>query len=414
MLRLPSFGRRGNGTANPLDRVPLLALLEPELRKTIRKRLHRRRIGAGKLLFRQAESADALFLVESGRFRVFIGERANQERVLRFVGAGDVIGEAAFMAETPHVTSAVAVDDATVWALPRADFDALLANHKGVLGYLAAVIAERQAQANARLAVDTAPEEARGLRGYVTSVYSPRGGAGVTTLALNVSLALAELHPDDAVLLDLDVLFGHTLANLWLEPRGLLAQVAPVTLRNLDRPGLDFYLLRHASSLRIFPAALRPDEGQTITSDHVRAALGTLRRYFGHVVLDLPHGFNDVTLSAIESSDRLLLVATPEATVARDILESRRIIQDVLRFPADRVSYVLNHPQPYATQRLADFAAATATPWHEVVYGGDAPARAALRGESLLLTKPTNPVARAATAVAQTLSTEAKEQASLR
>src|SRR5205814_5431400 len=133
-----------------------------------------------------------------------------------------------------------------------------------------------------------APDEARALRGYVTAIYSPRGGAGVTTLALNLSLALADQHPDDTVLLDLDVLFGHTLANLWLEPRGVLAQVAPVTLRNLDRQGLDFYLLRHTSSLRIFHAATRPEEGQTITGDHIRTAVTTLRRHFGHVVLDLP------------------------------------------------------------------------------------------------------------------------------
>src|SRR5205823_800245 len=135
-------------------------------------------------------------------------------------------------------TSAVAVENASVWVFSRADFDALVARHEGVLRYLATVIAERQAQANARLAVESAPDEARALRGYVTAIYSPRGGAGVTTLALNLSLALADQHPDDTVLLDLDVLFGHTLANLWLEPRGVLAQVAPVTLRNLDRQGL--------------------------------------------------------------------------------------------------------------------------------------------------------------------------------
>jgi CRP-like cAMP-binding protein len=412
MPPLPFSRRRDEG--DPLDRIPLLALLEPQLRSQVRKRLSRRRIGAGKALYRQGEPADALFLVTSGRFRVFVGgERPNTERVLRFLGPGELVGEAAFMAETPHVTNAVAIEDATVWRLARADFDALLSPHEGALRYLAGVIAERQAQANARLAVESAPEEHRGQRGYVTAVYSPRGGAGVTTLAVNLAIALAERYPDDTVLLDLDVLFGHALANLWLEPRGVLAQVSPTTMRGLERAGLDYYLLPHSSSLRVFPAATRPDEGQTITGDHVRAAIGTLRRYFGHIVLDLPHGFNEVTLGGLELADRVLLVSTPERVTLQDVMECRRIFSDVLHLPSGLVTYVLNHPQAYAGLPASAFSAATGTPWEEIAHGGEAPSAAALRGESLLGTKPNNVVARAAAALARRLAAEAHEAAAL-
>jgi len=130
-------GNEGGGKGDALDRTPLLALLEPDLRQRVRKRLNRRKIGSGKPLYRQGETADALYLVESGRFRVFVGERVGQERVLRFLGPGELAGEAAFMAETPHVTNAVAVDDASVWRLARTDFEALLGKHDGLLRYLA-------------------------------------------------------------------------------------------------------------------------------------------------------------------------------------------------------------------------------------------------------------------------------------
>src|SRR5919197_5205488 len=98
------------------------------LRGRVRKRLAQRRVATGRALFRQGDAADALYLIESGRLRVFVVDRAGQERVLRFAGPGDIVGEAAFMAETPHASSAVAVDDARVWRLARADFDALLAD----------------------------------------------------------------------------------------------------------------------------------------------------------------------------------------------------------------------------------------------------------------------------------------------
>lgn len=409
----PDEGRAASGS-HPVERVPLLALLEPELRERVRKRLSQRRVGAGKPLFRVGEPADELFIVDSGRVRVFVvADRGGQERVLRFSGPGDVLGESAFMAETPHMTNAVAVTNASVWRLARADFDALLGKHDGLLRYLASIIAERQSQANARLAAESTPEDARVQRGYVSAVYSPRGGAGVTTLAVSVAIALAERHPDDTVLLDLDVLFGHALSNLWLEPRGVLAQIAPIAMESLDRPGLDFYLVSHPSSLRIFPAATRPEEGQAITGEHIRAALGTLRRHFSHIVVDLPHGFAEVTLAGLELADRVLLVATPELVTLQDVLECKRIFGEVLHVPSERLTYVLNHPQPYSGVPSGEFAAATATPWAEVPFGGEGPTAAALRGESLVSTRPNNPVTRAAVAFAETIATEARELALL-
>src|ERR1043166_5107380 len=281
MPRMPWIRRQHDGVGGVLERAPFLSVLDPELRQRVRKRLSRRRVDSGKALFRQGDPADALYLVESGRFRVFVSSRPGHERVLQFLGPGEILGEAAFIAETTHGTSTVAVEAGSVWRLDREDFDALLGKHDGVLRYLARVVAERQAQADARLAGESQPEETRALRGFVTAIYSPRGGAGVTTIALNLGIALAQRHPDDVVLVDLDVLFGHALSSVWLEPRGVLAQTTPVMLRNLDRHGLHLYLVAHSSSLRIFPAATRAEEGQTITAEHVRAVLRSEERRVG-------------------------------------------------------------------------------------------------------------------------------------
>jgi pilus assembly protein CpaE len=184
-------------------------------------------------------------------------------------------------------------------------------------------------------------------------------------------------------------------------------------LRGLDRSGLNYYLLTHSSSLRIFPAAAHPEEGQAITGEHVRAALSTLRRNFGYIVLDLPHGFNEVTLTSLELADRVLLVATPEQTTLKDVQEAQRIFTEALRLPSDRISYILNHPSPYAGLPVSEFAAATSAAWSEIPHGGEAPSIAALRGESLPGTRPTNAVSRAAAKLAETITTQARELAVL-
>jgi Flp pilus assembly CpaE family ATPase len=214
-------------------------------------------------------------------------------------------------------------------------------------------------------------------------------------------------------LLDLDVLFGHSLSNLWLEPRGVLAQASPVTLAALDRAGLDMYLVAHSSSLRILPSARKPEEGQTITAEHVRATLTSLRRHFGHVILDMPHSFNEVALTGLELSDRVVLIGTPEAATLKDILETRRILTEVLRVPASRLCHILNHPQPYAGIAVSEFAASTASTWLEIGYGGEAPAAAALRGESLVASRRNNVVVRGVVDLAEQIDQEAREQAAL-
>lgn len=412
MPRFPSFRKRDGG-GGILERAAFLSVLEPELRQQVRKRLSRRHVDPGKSLFRQGEPPDALYLVDSGRLRIFVSDRPGHERVLQFLGPGEIVGEAAFIAETPYVTSAIAVEDTAVWRLARADFDALLGKNDAVLRYLAGLISERQAQANARLAAESQPEESRALRGFVTAVYSPKGGAGVTTIALNLAIALAQRQPDDVALLDLDVLFGHALSSLWLEPRGVLANTSPVTLRALDRSGLDLYLVTHSSSLRIFPAATKPEEGQTITADHVQAAVSSMRRHFGHVILDLPHPFNEITLTGLELADRVQIVATPEATALHDVLETRRILTEVLTVTSNRLSYVLNRPHPYTGVTVSEFSAATASPWVEIGHGGDVPATASLRGESLLDSRGNNAVIRGVMRLADDISAQAREHAAL-
>src|ERR1700737_2764515 len=94
-------GRTGGEKGDVLDSAPLLALLEPELRQRVRKRLNRRRVARGKPIYRLGDPADELYVIESGRVRVYVGERVGQERVLRFLGTGEILGESAFMADTP-------------------------------------------------------------------------------------------------------------------------------------------------------------------------------------------------------------------------------------------------------------------------------------------------------------------------
>ena len=107
------------------------------------------------------------------------------------------------------------------------------------------MLTEWQSAQNARLLQHAADEEtmgAGGVKGKVYPVYSSRGGSGKTTVAVNLAVALAQQNPEQVVLLDLALTFGHTSLVLDLQPRTSLASMGLEALSKFDRDALNHYL----------------------------------------------------------------------------------------------------------------------------------------------------------------------------
>jgi pilus assembly protein CpaE len=241
----------------------------------------------------------------------------------------------------------------------------------------------------------------------VTVVFSPRGGAGATTLATNLAVALAQRSPERAVLVDLDVVFSHAAMLLNLMPRTSLAAISTYALRQMDRESLDSYLMVHrASSLRVLTGALRPEEAELVTAEHVRIVVDLLRNYFAHVVIDTGRNFSEVNLAAFEMADEILLVCTPDRVGAHAALEARRVLFDLVHLPRERVRAVLNRTTPYRGQASGHFES-------EVPFGGEAPLRAALEGQPVVIGWPGSPVSRAVGQLADEVETRAREALAL-
>ncbi|NJR62018.1 MAG: SLC26A/SulP transporter family protein [Cyanobacteria bacterium CRU_2_1] len=64
-------------------------------------------VPVGHLLFREGDSSDALYFIESGQVTVFLQLENGQTRRIRTLSAGTMVGEIAFYLDTPHKTSVV-------------------------------------------------------------------------------------------------------------------------------------------------------------------------------------------------------------------------------------------------------------------------------------------------------------------
>ena len=178
-----------------LRQVPLFAgLTDPELEAPAAW-LRKRTFGKGVFIFHKDSPGQSLYLIESGRVRIFILSESGQEISLNVYGAGEVIGELGFLDSQPRSASAVALEPTVVFALRREDFFQHLEDHPRLAVRLLEVMA-------ARLRYTTAYVESLAfldVNGRVAmrllelgdrfGVQSPRGAG----LELDLGLTQAEL-----------------------------------------------------------------------------------------------------------------------------------------------------------------------------------------------------------------------------
>lgn len=132
--------------SSPLASIDIFGDLLPAERAAIAAELTTLRLVRGDVLVHQGAPADALFVVESGRFEVTV---AGEEVPVAELGAGAPIGEIAFLAGGTRTATVTAARDSVVMRLNRSQFDALCARHPAIWSRLAATLAVRLADQTA-------------------------------------------------------------------------------------------------------------------------------------------------------------------------------------------------------------------------------------------------------------------------
>jgi len=148
-------------------------------------------------------------------------------------------------------------------------------------------------------------------KGKIVTVYSPKGGAGCTTLAVNLALTL---HNEDTrvALVDGNLQFGDVAVFMNEQGKNTIADLAP-RADELDPEIVEEVMLKHAASgLHILAAPSRPEYAEKVSSGQFTRVLEYLRQVYAYVVVDTASLLTDVTLAAIDVSDLLVLVTTQD------------------------------------------------------------------------------------------------------
>ena len=151
--------------------------------------------------------------------------------------------------------------------------------------------------------------------GRITSVFAAKGGLGVTTVATNLSVCLAEAKPGKVVLVDLDSRQSDITTFLNLRPTYSVID-AFENVGRMDESFLRGLLTKHGGNLWVLPGPSRMERIQ-LGAEPVRVGLDIMRTYFDHLVLDLRHDLDPGTAAALEASDTILFLTGPDVASVR-------------------------------------------------------------------------------------------------
>jgi pilus assembly protein CpaE len=155
-------------------------------------------------------------------------------------------------------------------------------------------------------------------RGRVITVFSAKGGSGKTTFATNLAAVLADRGHRQVCILDLDLAFGDVAIAMQLFPVHTIADAVPLN-GAIDSSAVAAMLTHHSAGLGAIVAPTEPSASETIQAGLISRLLDVLRNEFDYIVVDTPASFDDEVLAALDVSDLITLIVTPDVPALKTL-----------------------------------------------------------------------------------------------
>ncbi|MCA1953753.1 MAG: response regulator [Anaerolinea sp.] len=177
-------------------------------------------------------------------------------------------------------------------------------------------------------------------QGKIIVIYSPKGGSGRTSIAVNLALALQSEQTPTA-LVDLNLQFGD--AAVFLNEQGKNT-ILDLTVRadELDADIVREVMVKHAASgLNILAAPPRPEMADAITADQVGKLLKYLRHVYSYIVVDTASYLTEPILTALEAADITVLVTTQDIPSIKSC-NLFLTLADQIKLRRDSILFIMN------------------------------------------------------------------------
>ncbi len=188
----------------------------------------------------------------------------------------------------------------------------------------------------------------------IISVVSSKGGVGRSFVSVNLAVELRKMTQKEVILLDTSMHFGDIGVLMNSGDAKTIVDIVDQA-HSLDAELMEDILFTHSSGVRVLLSPPTPQEAEIVTADHLRATLNVLTQMADYVIIDTRPGFDDLMLTVMDASERMLLLLSMEMTTIKDTTQFLEIAS-LLGYQSDRIRLVLNRMNTYSGIPTRDIA----------------------------------------------------------
>ncbi len=248
----------------------------------------------GEAIYNQGDTAEAFYIVTSGRLRIFANE-SGQERTIAILHNGDAFGEVSLLTGEMHSATAQALNDTLVLELEKKDFNDVINRIPSLVLYLSRLLSKRLRTREHGVEVSEAT---------IVGIHSASPGVGRTCFAMALGTSLKRETEQSVVIVDFSAqpeerkrLYGQSVIGKLSLPETFAGAAEDVLDAVVTQHGLGFSIL--------FAAELVEREGG---EQLIAPLLNHLTKRFNYILVDLPCDINPLALKALVQSDLIYLI----------------------------------------------------------------------------------------------------------
>ena len=202
-------------------------------------------------------------------------------------------------------------------------------------------------------------------------------------------------------LLDLDLQFGDVAVMMNLIVKNTIYDLVK-DISNLDSDLVNDYLTIHFSGVNVLPAPVKPEYAEFIDSKHVEKILNLLNGNFHYVIIDVPAAFQDIVFTALDNSEKILVVSTLDLPTIKNVKVGLNIMEN-LKYK-EKINVVLNKANEQYGVNQSEFEETIGYPiWESIPEDSNTVVTSANKGIPFVMSRVDTRVARSVFRIADKL-----------
>jgi DNA-binding response OmpR family regulator len=189
------------------------------------------------------------------------------------------------------------------------------------------------------------PSQPKPTENLAVGLFSMRGGAGLTSLAVNMAVNLALSHKQPTALVDLARLGGHAALMLGVRPTSSVSQALAAAKPEISADSIKTHLIQHSSGVQLLASAPGYDHELLLSDKRLEQLISTIKSSFAFTILDMPHILEPAFASSLQLFDKISLILSPDMP---SLQSTAMALQSLARLgiPEQRISLVVNQILP--------------------------------------------------------------------